>query len=290
MDISFTMKIPSSFLALLLLALPAFGGLRVPSSVYDFTEIDEASSKARREKKGLAFVYSDRDTTCSLCINATKEALKRLRRHSVVVYLDQEEDGKSKVNPLLRAGFRSDYIGDNYMPKVLVSSPEMDEIWGTLSYKKMNDRSNFRDLEKQIKALVENPEGPKPEPPKKQFWEFKESSKGYFGKFEKLEGDTLFLKRTSGKVVTAPLKKFNEPAVRFAKTLAGLEKEPTLSAPSAGGMVTWTGVNGKEIQAAFVSLDGEVLSLRNAMGSTYRFPLSRLNPESQEKAKAYAQR
>lgn len=61
-------------------------------------------------------------------------------------------------------------------------------------------------------------------------------------------------------------------------------------APAAAAAPTkWTSNDGKEIDATFVSLVGENITLKvTATGAAFTFPLSRLSPESQAQAKAAA--
>lgn len=58
-------------------------------------------------------------------------------------------------------------------------------------------------------------------------------------------------------------------------------------APAAGPQ-SWTSNDGKVVQAAFVSLQGDLITLKTADGKTFTFPLSRLSAESQAQAKAAA--
>lgn len=63
----------------------------------------------------------------------------------------------------------------------------------------------------------------------------------------------------------------------------------TSSAPPVPAPVAWTSNDGKTIQASFVALAGDQITLRmSADGKDYTFPLSRLSPESQAQAKTAA--
>ncbi|SKB03850.1 Planctomycete cytochrome C [Prosthecobacter debontii] len=61
----------------------------------------------------------------------------------------------------------------------------------------------------------------------------------------------------------------------------------TTPAPAAGPQ-SWTSSDGKVVQANFVSLQGDLITLKTADGKTFTFPLSRLSAESQAQAKAAA--
>jgi serine/threonine protein kinase len=60
------------------------------------------------------------------------------------------------------------------------------------------------------------------------------------------------------------------------------------SAPAASAPTSWTSNDGKTIEASFIALAGDQITLRLTNGTEYTFPLSRLSPESQTQAKTAA--
>jgi len=60
-------------------------------------------------------------------------------------------------------------------------------------------------------------------------------------------------------------------------------------APAAAAPTSWTSTEGKTIEATFVALNGDQITLKvTATGKEFTFPLSRLSQESQAQAKAAA--
>ncbi|MEN3942110.1 protein kinase [Prosthecobacter sp. SYSU 5D2] len=63
---------------------------------------------------------------------------------------------------------------------------------------------------------------------------------------------------------------------------------PAMAPATAAAPTSWTSNDGKTIEAAFVALNGDQITLRLTNGTEYTFPLSRLSPESQTQAKTAA--
>ncbi|GEM_PF-4178722 len=285
-----------TYMCLILILCPSLSvaGFRLPMGVYELDEIEEALSEANEKKEALAFVLSEQKGTCPLCDNSTLDAFKRLKKHSTLVFLELRQKGWDKeVSPVVLSAFSNKSMG-NIIPKVVITSPDMTEVWGTITYADMQESRTYRDMEKQVKALLANPNAEKPAQPSSIFWTLNDNSnQGYRGAFEKLEGDTLYLKLSNGNVSPFPLSDFVPGAVLYAKAKAGAS-DPSVSTPvsaassSQTAFVPWTGSNGKVIQAAFVSLKDDTVQLRSPVGAIYTFPLSRLSPESQARAKEMA--
>lgn len=63
---------------------------------------------------------------------------------------------------------------------------------------------------------------------------------------------------------------------------------PAMAPATMPAVQSWTSSDGKVIQASFISLAGENLTLKRADGQEFTFPLSRLSAESQAQARAAA--
>ncbi len=74
--------------------------------------------------------------------------------------------------------------------------------------------------------------------------------------------------------------------VAMVKSSTGGEKEKAaLDANSAPEFLTWTNTEGREIEARFVKLAGEAVTLVMRDGKSYPYPLTKLSAESQAQAK-----
>ncbi|TDU64270.1 serine/threonine protein kinase [Prosthecobacter fusiformis] len=83
-----------------------------------------------------------------------------------------------------------------------------------------------------------------------------------------------------------------ETWIKEGANLAGGSAAPMAATPPAApsaAATTWTSSDGKSIEATFVSLVGDQITLRlTATGANYTFPLSRLSADSQTQAKTAA--
>lgn len=73
--------------------------------------------------------------------------------------------------------------------------------------------------------------------------------------------------------------------VDMAKTSGDDEAKSALDAQSAPQFLTWTNTEGREIEARFVKLDDETVTLVMKDGKSYPYPLIKLSAESQAQAK-----
>lgn len=80
-----------------------------------------------------------------------------------------------------------------------------------------------------------------------------------------------------------------ETWIKEGANLTGGSAAPaTAMTPTPATPTSWTSNDGKVIEATFVSLVGEQITLKMANGQEFAFPLSRLSAESQAQAKAAA--
>ncbi|MCW0221122.1 MAG: protein kinase [Prosthecobacter sp.] len=78
-----------------------------------------------------------------------------------------------------------------------------------------------------------------------------------------------------------------ETWIKEGANLTGGSAAPaTAMTPTPAAPTSWTSNDGKVIEATFVSLVGEQITLKMANGQEFAFPLSRLSAESQAQAKA----
>ena len=79
-----------------------------------------------------------------------------------------------------------------------------------------------------------------------------------------------------------------ETWIKEGASLAAGTAAPMAAAPAASAPTSWTSSDGKTIEATFVRLAGDQITLRLPNGTDYTFPLTRLSPESQTQAKTAA--
>lgn len=119
--------------------------LRLPANSYEISELKEAQQKSVETKKPIAFLYTDKDSTCGLCQNASEIIVKELRSRTILVYALSNKDLPQKVSKSLsRKG--------KYIPKVVVFDSEINEEIGLVIYEeiKKEDKKALKELKKAI--------------------------------------------------------------------------------------------------------------------------------------------
>jgi hypothetical protein len=284
------MKTPLAVLLVGGLTAFANAGIDIPKSIYKVDQIEEASAKAVKENKGLAFVMSDPGTSCGLCVAATQLAFKNLKSHSIIVFLNSKDDNRwEKLSPWVVTGFSEEKMG-KIIPKAVITSPDMSELWGQMSYQDLKQDAPYRGLRKQVDAILKGEA--KPDHPADRFiyWPLKGKGSFYIGSFVGLDDKGgLRLKMLEGnKLQTIPLDRLSDPCASLALKLASREAAtgPVDAAGGSHAIEAWTGSNGKTLQARFVSLEGDSITLEMEDGKTHTLPLERLDEASQLRAKA----
>lgn len=80
------MKITALLLAFALAGL-AQAEQKFPRGTFEFKDLDKAKAEAATEKKPIAFLLTDKNTTCPLCQNAASEFLDVVKSKAVIVYV-----------------------------------------------------------------------------------------------------------------------------------------------------------------------------------------------------------
>ncbi|MCU0751814.1 MAG: hypothetical protein MUF86_07000 [Akkermansiaceae bacterium] len=283
------MKTSCALVMLGFLTAPSHAGVEIPRSVYQTAQLEAARAEAAEKNKALAFVMSDPGTTCGLCVAATDMAFEKLKSHSVVVFINSEDDNKwADVGPMVVTGISEKKMG-NLIPRAVITSPDMSEIWGQMKYEELKVEGPYRGIKKQVDAILKGEAKPENPPERPIYWPIKGSKEFYIGAFVDLadNGGLRLKMESNGKMATIPLGRLTGNCAVLARTLAGREPEakPQPEASQAPALESWTGSNGKTLQARFVSLADDKVTLEMEDGKTYTMPLERLAGSSRERAK-----
>lgn len=139
---------------LLFVAAWVFAGLasghaeiRFPSSSFDVTTLSDAKAAAEKRQLPLAFVYTDKNTTCSLCRNATGTILQSLRSSAVIVYVERLGGTPGEVSQVLSSKGR-------FIPKVALLSPDLSKSYGLVTYEEIRAEGDrpLRELKRTARA------------------------------------------------------------------------------------------------------------------------------------------
>jgi len=120
-------------------------GIRIPSTVFEICELEEAREKAKKFGKPISFLYTDADSDCGLCNSAANTILRELKTTTVMVYMrDKRECPRKVAKALTQRG--------KYIPKVVVFDPDLTQELGLVTYEEIDEdaRNAFRSVKKAI--------------------------------------------------------------------------------------------------------------------------------------------
>ncbi len=175
------------------------------------------------------------------------------------------------------------------IPKAVIVSRDQTTLYAQLSYKQLRETKEYSAAGKVVKSALEG-DLPVADPKLEPAWYFKNSNKFHYATFVELqEGETLVLEmKKSGKSSSFPLRKMSEGAAAYAKILEGKRTgviEEEVKPPMLEVEFWGSSTAGKTIEATFVSLVGDKVTLKKKNGKKMSFSLSLLSEESQERAK-----
>lgn len=144
------MKVLIIFASLLLAPL-ATAEIKFPRGTFEYAQLSEAKEKAATSEKHIAYVYTDKNTTCGLCVSATDEFLKAMRTSAIIVHLN------SKVSKdywsALPGGVREALTKGKFIPKMVVTSADGETVLGSITYEEFRSdgQGAIRDLKKKLR-------------------------------------------------------------------------------------------------------------------------------------------
>lgn len=206
----------------------------------------------------------------------------------MVVYIDSENvESLENLSPVVVGALNTASMGRT-IPKAVVTSPDQNSFYASITYKQMKEPKNFRKANKQIKAALG---GEQVEIPKDLVhnWVQSGSRTRYLGSFVEMKDDkNLVLKLTNGKNYSIPLAKLSAGSKAYARMLAGGGAGEGASKEEKTQTEPWTNTKGKVIQARFISLKDGKITLAMKNGKSVTFDLALLSEESQKRAKELA--
>ncbi len=136
----------------LFLAASASAETKFPRGSFEMADFEKAKAHAAAEKKELAFIYTDKATTCGLCQVAAAAYIDAVKSKTVIVYVDSTASDKwwSKLPESVRQAF----TGGKFIPQIAVTDAAASKVSASLSYEtyKEDNRKSIRALKKAMKA------------------------------------------------------------------------------------------------------------------------------------------
>ncbi len=267
-----------------LLATPGGTAAEVPAGTRPVAELAAAQEEAARARKPVAILMGDSNLEKENYEEALKLAVRSLRGYAVVVFADNQTGGLAELPPAAYTAATDPKLG-TFIPRFTLLAPDLSAWWGGTDATLLGSEDARRFLRRaedqtEIKMAEWAPDKPLADLREAQLrWPMKENRYGN-GKFVDLDGEWLNLEGKNGEKGRYAVADMTEASLAFARELAG-------AAPAVAGgfeIETWTSNDGKTLEAKFVSLDGESVTLETAAGKRYTLPLERLDSFSAARA------
>jgi hypothetical protein len=131
------MKMHSIVLPILLVfsfsASLASAAFDVPSYVYDIDKLQQAQKDAKAGNRQIVFLYSNKNTDCSLASRASIGIIQRFKDSAVIVYIGR--GGWPKVPRIVKEAINSPAAG-RFIPKTVVVDSEIRQVVSIIPYKR----------------------------------------------------------------------------------------------------------------------------------------------------------
>lgn len=117
---------------ILLLASTALADFDLPKNVYRMDQLEAAKAEAVSKNKAITFVYTQKETTCPLCVNSSLGVMKGLASKSIVFYADTKTDWE-KFPTLVQEALRKPEMG-KYIPKTVIVNAGITNVIAIVPY------------------------------------------------------------------------------------------------------------------------------------------------------------
>jgi hypothetical protein len=274
---------------LAILWLSAFSAMaEAPRGTYPIGHLDRAMAEALEKKKALAFLVSDPDSNYRKTQEATALAIKELRNYAIIVFLVAKIDGEVAMPPPVVTELRQATMG-TYDPRIVLLSADMAQVLGAIGSDKIVGEAaygTYRNLKRAVRATLSgwNTNG---KPPAHELIWVRADGRHYRGRFIDVSGGRLHVESEKFGRGSLALDELAPGSLGFAKQFAGKQERP---APEQSGhrIETWTSTDGKAVDARFINLENDEITVETETGKSYTFPLRRLDRRSRVRAEEIA--
>ena len=104
----------------------------LPRGTFELKDLEQAKAKAVETKKLIAYLYTDKNTTCPLCQNAANEFVDGVKGKAVLVYLPSEQ-GKTYWASLSEE-LQKTLTAGKYIPKMAVTDATSGAVVASINY------------------------------------------------------------------------------------------------------------------------------------------------------------
>ena len=123
-----------------------------PRGTFEMADLEKAKAHATTEKKALAFIYTDKFTTCGLCQIAADAYIDAVKSKAVIVYVDSTANKTWWMK--LPEPVRKALLPGKFIPKIVVTDATGSKVTASLNYEayKADDSKAIRGLKKAMRA------------------------------------------------------------------------------------------------------------------------------------------
>ena len=120
------------------------------TTTFSPADLEKAKVAATAAKKSIAFIYTDKDSSCPLCQGAAAAFIDAVKAKSIIVFVNSEE--KTAAMQLLPAAVQEAFRPGQYIPKVVVTDATSEKVVTSLNYEnfKADERKSIRDFKKAL--------------------------------------------------------------------------------------------------------------------------------------------
>jgi bacterioferritin-associated ferredoxin len=125
---------------------------QLPRGSFEFADLEKAKAQAVKEKKEIAFLYTDKTSTCGLCQNAAAEFMDAVKSKAIIVYVNSKD--RSRVWKQLPAAVRTALTPGRYIPKMAVTDASGEKVSASILYDdyKKDSRQVIRAFKKDLRG------------------------------------------------------------------------------------------------------------------------------------------
>jgi hypothetical protein len=130
----------------------AFADTKFPKGTFEPKDLEKAKAEAATAKKTIAFVYTDKTTSCPLCQGAAAAFIDAVKSKSVIVYVNTK-DQAANFSVLPKPIQESLRGGGKFIPKMVVTDATAETPTASISYEayKVDERKSLREFKKALK-------------------------------------------------------------------------------------------------------------------------------------------
>lgn len=207
--------------------------------------------------------------------------------------MNNKKSEYAQLSPLAFGELYAPEMG-NIIPKAVVMSPDQRHHYGSISYKAMKGKSNLSKLSKTAKEAVKEQKTTDVKDKMMRWATSDMNGTAFIGSFVGLKNGKLMLKLAKGKQHHMTKDKVSPAAWAFAEQIqAEIDKAnnptPVTEEKKEHPMEIWKNKKGQKVEAAFVSLEGDKITLKLKKGSLATFSVNLLSEASIARANKYAE-